>query len=37
MPIKVATLVEISPSHPISTALRREVEAANVRMQTLLL
>ncbi|GAB5349055.1 hypothetical protein TMRO357_02728 [Alteriqipengyuania sp. 357] len=36
MPIKVAILVEVSPTHPISNALHREVEAANVRMQTVL-
>lgn len=34
MPIKVATLVEVAPSHPISVSLHAEIEAANHKMQT---
>lgn len=34
MPIKVATLVEMVPSRPMSPALHAEIEAANHRMQT---
>ena len=37
MPIKVATLVDIAPSQPLSDTLHCEIEAANDRMQTQLL
>jgi hypothetical protein len=33
MPIKVATLVEMAPSHPLSPTLHSEIEAANEAMQ----
>lgn len=33
MPIKIATLVEMAPNHPLSSALHSEIEAANEVMQ----
>jgi len=33
MPIKIATLVEMAPSHPLSSTLHSEIEAANEVMQ----
>ncbi|OLP59592.1 hypothetical protein BJF93_20485 [Xaviernesmea oryzae] len=34
MPVKVATVVEVAPNHPISDSLHAEIEAANDKMQT---
>lgn len=34
MPIKVATIVQLVPNQPMSAAMLKEVDAANVRMQT---